>query len=199
MTTPGPDAPTPRINAWKVLIPVVVVIGGTVAVLNMIRSQHSSGRSQSTSDGTGGIFEARVGATVPDVDLPKLGGGVVKLSGLGSKVTLINFWATWCEACMVEMPTLVKLHEAYKSKGFEIAAINADENPDAVVPKTIADLRIPFPVFVDPEGRLADVFDVHAIPLTVILDSQRKVLLIETGERDWFGSEIRQLMDKWLG
>lgn len=115
-----------------------------------------------------------------------------------TKVLLVNFWATWCEACVVEMPSLVKLRQKFKDRGFEIAVVSVDQNPEAVVPKALRSFGIDFETFIDPEGELAEVFDVHAIPLTVVMDAKRKILWVENGERDWNSPEIHSKMEQWL-
>ena len=76
------------------------------------------------------------------------------------------------------------LYQNYKNRGLEIAAINVDEHPEAVIPRMIRQFAIDFPVYTDPGGKAADIFDVHAIPLTVVLDKHRHVLMLESGEKD---------------
>ncbi len=180
----------------KIMIPVVVIVAlaaGTVAILKSRVTSEPAGNTQN------GAVELAIGATLPDFELNTLDGKKLHASELKGKVLLVNFWATWCEACMVEMPSIVALHQRFKDKGLEVVAINVDENPESVVPKTAQELKLDFPVYRDPESSLADLFDVHAIPLTVIMDHNRKVLLIETGERDWNGSEVHKLVGDWLG
>ena len=99
---------------------------------------------------------------------------------------------------MEEMPSIVALREKYSAKGFEVVGVNVDENPDQVVPPTIKKLGMKFPIFTDKSNALAELFDVHAIPLSVIMDKDRKILLIESGGRDWMSTDIQQMMDKWL-
>ena len=99
---------------------------------------------------------------------------------------------------MIEMPSIVKLRETYRAKGFEVVAINLDEKPTAALPQTMKKLGIDFTVYLDHDQKLADLFRVEAIPLTVILDKDRKVLMIENGEKDWDGAEFRAQLEKWL-
>lgn len=155
-------------------------------------------RSQLGGGGADGHARIQVGSAIDDVQLHRFGGGSIRLSELGKKVVLINFWASWCEACMVEMPSLVRLREAYRDRGFEIVGVNLDRNPESVVPGIVEQFGIRFPIFVDSDGKLGDVFDLHAIPLTVVVDATRKVLLIESGDRDWSNSATRDLVEKWL-
>ncbi len=178
----------------KVILPVAVIILTVVGGLELLKKQVSNFNS-----GEGAVRgELGQGSILPNFELEKFNGGKLHVSDLKTKVALVNFWATWCEACMVEMPSLLKLRDLYKNRGFELIAINVDENPTVILPRTLQQLGIDFTVYIDPEGQLAQTFDVHAIPLTVIMDRDRKVLLLESGERDWVGSEIRGLLDQWL-
>ena len=191
MTT---DIPPSRTPVWKVLLPIVAILALVVGGLSLLKSKVTSGKA----NGTSAAVEVQVGNTLPDFSLKKFGGNSVKLSEIQGKAVLINFFASWCEACVVEMPSIVKLRDAYKDRGFEVVGVNVDENPDAVIPKLIKELGINFPVYTDPDQALAELFDVHAIPLTVVLDAKRTILMIETGERDWNGTEIHTQLDLWL-
>ena len=73
--------------------------------------------------------------------------------------------------------------------------------PDDVksaVPPVLRELGIRFPVFIDKGNALGDLFDVSAIPTTIVLDADRKVLFIETGERDWNSEKVRDQIERWL-
>ena len=176
----------------RFLVPVAIlalfiIIGLTVIKMTLNRKP---------SDHSTVVLES--GTVLPDVTFTRLDGKSVQLSELKGKVFLINFWATWCDACMEEMDSLVKLRETYKNKGFEILGVNLDENPVAVASKVSKQYEIHFPIFKDPEGKLAEVFDVRAIPLSVLIDKHRKVLLVKDGEQDWYSSEFRSELENWL-
>jgi thiol-disulfide isomerase/thioredoxin len=200
MTIP---TPTPRKSLVKALLPVAVIVAVVVGALYVIKSQLTpKDHPQSTQaqmGAPGSSTPADVGSLLPDFQLTALGGGKpAKISDFHTKVTLINFWATWCEACMEEMPSLVQLRDAYKDKGFEVIGINLDEHPDSVVPKAVKQFKIDFPIYQDPENKIADYFDVHAIPLSAVLGPDRKILYIENGERNWNDQETRASLEKWL-
>ncbi len=190
---PLPPSPRPRI--LQVLLPVVIVLAVVVGGLQWIKSQQKKNPNAPSGQVEDQLEEGRA---LPDFELPTFQGETVRLSSLQKKVVLVNFWATWCEACMVELPSIVRLREAYSAKGFEVLLINVDENPQAVIPKVLNKMGIKFPVYWDEGQKLAELFGVEAIPLTVLLDENRKVLLIESGERDWYGQEIRRDLERWL-
>ncbi len=184
--------PTTRKRIWKALIPVAVISSVALGALSALKF----GSSESLD------FQAHldldVGTALPDFPIERLGKPSVMISEMDAKVILINFWASWCPACMVEMPSLAKLHASYKSQGLEIIGVNVDENPEIVIPRTVKRLALPFVMAVDSKGELSDLFDVHALPLTIILDRNRTILHIEAGERDWNANDVRTQMEQWL-
>jgi thiol-disulfide isomerase/thioredoxin len=148
---------------------------------------------------TGTGLELREGAVLPDFTLHKFpSGDEVNASSIDAKVVLVNFWATWCEACVTEMPSIVKLREGFKNQGFEVVAVDMDENPTVVMPKALKAFKIDFPVFMDSDAKLSETFDVRAIPFTVVMDRNRKILMLEAGGRDWNSPEVLSMMRTWL-
>lgn len=191
MTTSGASPQnSSNLSLLKIILPVLGILVLATGSLYMLKAFLPHRET---------VTELREGSEVPDFTVTDLGGKARKLSEVGQfKVYLLNFWATWCEACMIEMPSIVELKNSFKDRGLEVLAINLDEKPEAVVPKAARDLNLNFPVFVDPEGALGELFDVHAIPHTIILDSHRKILMIHNGDRDWSGPDIRAKMEQWL-
>ncbi len=139
-----------------------------------------------------------VGATLADFHWTTLDGKTSTFSDHPRKLTLLNFWASWCDACMEEMPSLVRLREAYASQGFEIIGVNLDENPLEIIPQIQKKFQIPFPLVADSQSTLVQLFAVYAIPMTLVLDQNRKVLLQIDGEKDWNSPWMHHQMDAWL-
>jgi thiol-disulfide isomerase/thioredoxin len=195
MTIPSP---TSWKNTLKTIIPVGFIVVGVVSTLFLLRGFAIHQGASAPANDSVNQTPAEVGSILPDFQLFSLSSQPSKLTDIHSKVTLMNFWATWCEACMDEMPSLVRLRDEYKDKGFEVVGINLDENATLSVPKAVKDLHIGFPIFRDPENKVADFFDVHAIPLSVVFGADRKILYIENGERNWNDQETRHKLEKWL-
>lgn len=214
MTTPAPTPgngaqKSPAPGLAKVLIPIAAILVLVVAGLFVIRSQTSKTGDSSagnpaaaTSQSSDGpvTAEMRVGAVLPDFRLHPFKGNSegIPASSLKSKVSLINFWATWCEACMVEMPSIIKVYQGYKDRGFDVLAVDLDTNPDTVLPRTIQKYGMGFTVYTDQDSKLADMFQIQAIPLSIVIDHNRKILMIENEGLDWNGSEFRTALEKWL-
>ena len=135
---------------------------------------------------------------LPNFTLTTLDGTTEKFESLGKKVYLIHFWATWCEACLDEMPEIQKLRETFKEQGFEVLGVNLDENPSAVLPEKIQSYKIDFPNFTDPDGATAEFFQVYAIPMSVIINSKREVLFTKNGPENWNSPIMHSQVKKWL-
>lgn len=114
----------------------------------------------------------------------------VTFNDFKGKVVMVNFWASWCEACMSEMPSIQKLYDTLKGEGLEVIAVNVDENPDRVVPQIVKKLNLSFPIFTDADGGLSQAFEVSAIPLTIVADRDQNIIWTESGERDWASEEV---------
>lgn len=110
-----------------------------------------------------------IGAPAPDFTLKSQAGDNVKLSELVGNVLLINFWASWCGPCKEEMPLLEEIHQKYKDLGFSVVAINVDENT-ALAEKFLSTISVTFPVLYDNSAKVSQLYDVDAMPTTVMVD-----------------------------
>lgn len=120
------------------------------------------------------------GKVMPDFTLPTPDGG--ELSALSevakNKITVIDFWAKWCNPCCDEMPFMVSLYEKYKDKGLGILGVSLDTDKDSWM-KGITDLHITWPQVSDLKGwksPVVDLYQVNAIPYTVIVDQKGTIL-----------------------
>lgn len=112
-----------------------------------------------------------VGGRAPDFELVSLEGERIRLSELLGEVLVLNFWATWCAPCEVEMPSLQALHERLRSEGLRVLAVNFDEAPTKV--EAFSDrLQLTFPVLLDPGGEVQRMYRVYGYPTTFIVDRE---------------------------
>lgn len=118
-----------------------------------------------------------VGGIAPNFSVNDLNGKSVELTQVlkNKKVTLINFWATWCPPCRAEIPEFVKFYRKYSTKGVEILAINLQEN-GADVKNFAKNNGMNFPVLLDTSGRVGTMYQVMAIPTTFFVDSNGKII-----------------------
>jgi thiol-disulfide isomerase/thioredoxin len=124
--------------------------------------------------------ESAEGMTIKDFTQPGLDGTPVSLLGevSKSKITVIDFWASWCGPCRQEMPFMVELYDKYKDKGLNIIGISLDEDSDAWKAAT-QQLNIPWVQMSDLKGWenvIAKHFCVTSIPHTIVVDQQGKIL-----------------------
>jgi thiol-disulfide isomerase/thioredoxin len=95
-----------------------------------------------------------------------------------NRVTLVNFWATWCGPCRGEIPELIRFYNRYSRRKVALLAVNLQEKPGEVR-KFVRKAGINFPVLPDTTGRIAAMYNVYAIPTTFIVDGKgiiRKVI-----------------------
>jgi peroxiredoxin len=178
----------------KVLIPIVIILTLVVIGLTYLKLQLAKPHAEGPA-----AVDVKVGSVLPSFSLTSSPDNrSVPISDIGAQVIVLNFWATWCDACMEEMPSFVQLRNRFHKQGLEIVGINLDENPDGAIEKTKTKYKIEFPLFKDVDGKVAELFDIHAIPATIVFDKNRKVIYLKEGGQDWFSKEVIQLLQRWL-
>ena len=110
---------------------------------------------------------------------------------------MVNFWATWCGPCRVEMPHLNRLYEKYRGAGFVLFGVNVDDdvrNAAALAQK----MGLKFPILADAEKRVSKQYDLSAMPSTVLIDRDGRVRHVHRGYRegfeDMYEKQIRELL-----
>ncbi len=119
-----------------------------------------------------------IGATAPDFNLPDTSGTKISLSSFRGKYVVIDFWAAWCGPCRREMPNMVKLYNDFKNKGFEILGVSLDKTRDKWV-DAIKVEHMTWPQVSDLkfwQSEVAAMYSVKAIPYTVLLDKDGKIV-----------------------
>ncbi|MGG1660789.1 peroxiredoxin family protein [Brevibacillus sp. NRS-1366] len=113
------------------------------------------------------------GQVAPDFSLTDLNGNEVKLADFAGKRVLVNFWATWCPPCRIEMPHMQKFYEDYQAKDVVILGVNltpSEKNMD-VVKDFVQGQQLTFPIVLDQKGEVTQTYQVVAYPTTYMLDS----------------------------
>jgi peroxiredoxin len=131
-----------------------------------------------------------VGTEAPDFALRSAAGPNLRLSEHRGQVVMINFWATWCGPCRQEMPRLDEIFARYEPAGFTLLGVNIDE--DSAQAQRLADeLGVTFPLLFDDEQSVSRLYDVQAMPMTVMVDRAGNVRSVHYGYRP--GVEQRYL------
>jgi peroxiredoxin len=125
-------------------------------------------------------------------------GGTIRLADLKGKVVFLNFWATWCEPCLEEMPAMERLARAYRDRGLVVLALSADREGASVVKPFLKRHALTFPVGLDPDQSVARLYRVWALPSTFILDRTGARLYSAHGARDWDGKDAFAFFDALL-
>jgi len=136
--------------------------------------------------------------SAPDFNLENLRGGDTGLADYKGKVVLLNFWATWCMPCRAEMPSMETLWKKYKEQGFVILAISIDEGSKKRVEKFIEIFDLSFPVLLDPESKVNDLYKVSNMPTSFLIDRNGKIISRIVGSDDWASEEAIQLVETLL-
>ena len=123
-----------------------------------------------------------------------LGKSPIRLSDLRGKVVLVNFWATWCGPCRIEMPAMERLYRTYDRKDFEILAISTDAQGVAVTRPFQQENQLTFPILHDADFRVGLSYGARTLPMTFMVDRQGIVRQQIFGARDWEASEAHQLI-----
>ena len=125
--------------------------------------------------------QVKVDQIAPEISLPGVNDSPVKLSSFKGKVVLIDFWASWCGPCRASIPSVIKLYDKYKAKGFEVLGVSIDSKKKDWL-KAIAQDKITYPQVNDKAGwysKTTEVYGVNAIPNTFLLDKTGKIVAID--------------------
>ena len=131
---------------------------------------------------------------VPPLDTVDLDGRRWRLDALAGRVVVVNFWATWCEPCRLEMPSLDAMAARRRKEGVVVAAVNYKEAPD-VIRRFLE--RAPFKsqILLDADGDATVTWTPRVFPCTVIVARSGAPVHVVVGELDWEGAEARALID----
>lgn len=122
------------------------------------------------------------GSVAPDFELRVLDGESVSLASLRGRVVILDFWATWCVPCAVEMPTLQRLHMELKEQGVVVLGVNAE--PPALARRFLTRHGVTFATLTDPRSAITRLYGVQGIPVGVIIDRNGRVRAHFPGLRD---------------
>ncbi|NJN43476.1 MAG: redoxin domain-containing protein [Anaerolineae bacterium] len=124
-------------------------------------------------------FAPEKGAMAPLFTLESISGDQITLEELQGKVVLLNFWATWCGPCRLEMPTFQTRHEQISDK-LEIVAIDFDE-PKEDVQAFADELGLTFTILLDPGGNVQNLYRIRGYPTSIFLDESGVVKIVHIG------------------
>jgi peroxiredoxin len=138
------------------------------------------------------------GDIAPDFELNTPDGESLKLSDFRGQKVIVNMWATWCPPCRVEMPDMQKIYEKYKDENATIIAVNMTSSEKSLdsIPNFLDEFGITFPVVLDEHNKVGEIYQVYALPTSLIIDSKGIIQQKISGPMNYemmekFVSEIR--------
>ncbi len=182
----------------------VVILGGLVWVLPVRRPGQDGGHHGAATPvldpfEKAGVVELKEGQPAPGVTLLTLDGGRASLTDHRDKLVVLNFWATWCQPCTVEMPSLEALWQRYRDRGLIVVAVSVDRGaPKALLEPYVRNLKLTFPILLDPESKTSDRWRVTALPATFLVRPGGEVAGMAMGAREWNSDEMRALVERLL-
>jgi len=138
------------------------------------------------------------GEPAPALVLKDVHGAVHDLAQYRGKVVLINFWATWCEPCRLEMPSMQRLRDKLSGRPFVVLAVNVDE-PDARVRRFVNETRFDLPVVLDVNKTVTRAWNVRVMPTSFIVDTGGRLRYRVVGDIDWSTDTILGTISLLLG
>ncbi len=128
-----------------------------------------------------------------------LDGGRASLADHRDKLVVLNFWATWCGPCALEMPSLEALWQRYRERGLVVVAVSVDRgSPRGLLEPYVRNLKLTFPILLDPDSKTSDRWRVTALPATFLVRPGGEATGMVVGAREWDSAEMRALVEHLL-
>ena len=154
-----------------VLVVVAVVIAGMLYF-----GYHQARRSASAGGSDSSFSGITISKPAPDFTLQSLNGQNMSLSDLRGKAVLLNFWATWCAPCKIEMPWFVELQNEYGAQGLQIVGVAMDDSSKDDIAKFAKDMGVNYPVLIGKEAVGEEYGGVPALPESFFIGRDGKIV-----------------------
>ena len=148
------------------------------------------------------LFPLAVGSQVPQFEGVTLDSAKTKktLADYQGRVLLVNVWATWCEPCRVEMPSIQKLHQAFGGSGLQVVAISIDDpGTEQAIRDFVKQYKLTFQVLHGDRDDIQKAFQTTGYPETFIVGREGTIRKKFIGAADWSSDENRALIRELLG
>jgi peroxiredoxin len=181
----------------------IVLLGAVFWILPIRRpgedAAHHGGTPALDPFEKAGVVELKEGQPAPAFALATLDGGRASLADHRDKLVVLNFWATWCQPCALEMPSLEALWRRYRERGLVVVAVSVDRgSPRGLLEPYVRNLKLTFPILLDPDSKTSDGWRVTALPATFLVRPGGDVTGMAVGAREWDSAEMRALVERLL-
>ena len=153
--------------------PIILIIVAVVISLMLVFGIQKTRKAQPVQQGGAGKLQ---GQTAPDFTLASLDGKPLTLSGLRGKAVLLNFWATWCEPCKIEMPWFVDLQTKYGAQGFQVVGVAMDDASPSDIADFAKKMGVNYPIVIGKEAVGDQYGGLPYLPSTFYIDREGKVI-----------------------
>jgi thiol-disulfide isomerase/thioredoxin len=166
-----------------------------------------AGAGTAVEDGVVSVERPRLGEFIPNsppipaptISVVDLAGNTVSLSDFAGRLVLINLWATWCEPCLREMPSLERMQSRLGDK-ITVVAISEDRGGSKTVEPFINKLGLKsFKTYLDPKSDAGRAFKVAGLPTSFLIDREGRVLGRVEGAAEWDSPKLLQVLKSVLG
>ena len=141
-----------------------------------------------------GVVYPREVRQAPEFELKNLDGQTVRLSDFRGRPVLLNFWATWCQPCAEELPSLQRLHESLGEKGLQVVAISIDRSNHEKVRDYVKNYHLTFPVLLDPDQEARRKYFILGLPTSYLIDARGRFRGFVSGAREWDSEASKTVM-----
>jgi len=134
----------------------------------------------------------------PEFELTDSSGKTVKLSDFRGKVVLLNFWATWCAPCKVEIPWFIEFQKTYRDQGFTVMGVSLDEDGWKSVKPFVDDRVVNYPVVIGDADVTRMYGGLEAMPTTLVIDRSGRIAAFHVGlcSKNEYEADIRTVLNE---
>jgi peroxiredoxin len=197
-----PGKPKPAANSLRVA--VVIMTACFVFSTLQLSSVGAENHAVQTKNATDTMLPEDSRKTAPGFSLADADGKLIDLADYKGKVVLLDFWATWCGGCKLEIPWYMEFDMKYRQQGLAVIGVSMDDDGWKVVRPFLAQARDPetggntamrYPVVIG-NSALGKQYNLTSMPMSILIDRKGKIALSHTGvvNKDDFESTIRQLL-----
>ncbi len=149
----------------------------------------------------GGVYAADKGDKAINIPLQLLennkSGKTTGINNYQGKLVYLDFWASWCGPCRKSLPILNEIRSQYAAQGFEVVAVNVDENLDDAL-GFLEKYPVDYPILLDPKGKMPQAYKIQGMPTAYLIDKTGKIIYKHVGFKEKDRKKIEALIDKHL-
>lgn len=174
----------------------LIVLGSALLALALAGAGCASSVTRGEAAGGNGT-KASDRKPAPDFELKDVNGRTVRLSAYRGQVVLLNFWATWCGPCKIEIPWFVEFQRTFKDRGFTVIGVSVDEDGWDAVRPFLAARQVNYPVVIATPEVEMKYGGVEALPMSFLIDREGRIASTHVGlvTKKTYEDEIRRLLD----